>query len=63
MSLVDATDPLFLELDELCDLTAALLLELEPDERCDLTVASLLLDEEDELLLLLTLAFRLLDVC
>ena len=39
------------------------LLELEPDERCDLTVASLLLDEEDELLLLLTLAFRLLDVC
>lgn len=63
MFLVDATDPLFLELDELFDLTAPLLLELEPDERCDFTVASLLLEEEDELLLLLTLAFRLLDVC
>ena len=61
---VEATDPLLLVLlDELCDLTAALLLEFEPDERCDLTVVSLLLEEEDELLLLLTLAFRLLVAC
>ena len=62
--LVEATDPLLLVLlDELCDLTAALLLGFEPDERCGLAVASLLLEEEDVLLLLLTLTFRFLLVC
>ena len=61
MFLVEDTDPLSLVLpDELCDLTAAPLLELEPDERCDLAVASPLLEEEEGLLSLLTLAFRLL---
>lgn len=50
---------MLLELEEeLCDLTAALLLEL--DELCDLTAAPLLLEED--WLLLLTLAL-LLRVC